>query len=179
MVDLINFKTESMSQTHIHLLLNHVAIMAALFSAVLFLFGALRKNETIKNVALVGFVLAAISVIPVYLTGEPAEESVEHLPGVIESVIESHEEAAEFSLWMIEIAGLAALGSLLLKKVSFFRTTVFAGVMVVISLVSASAIAYTGYLGGQIRHTEISGNAPVQNGQQGTEQGEAGEEDDD
>lgn len=166
-----------MSQTHIHLLLNHVAIMAALFSAILFLFGVIRKNETIRNVALFGFVLAAISVIPVYLTGEPAEESVEKLPGVLESVIETHEDAAGFSIWMVEIAGIAALGSLLLKKVSFFRTTIVAGIMVVISLVSASAISYTGYLGGQIRHTEISGNAAVQNGQQETEQG--GAEDDD
>lgn len=164
-----------MSQTHIHLLLNHVAIMAALFSAILFLFGAIRKNETIKNVALIGFVLAAVAAIPVFLTGEPAEESVEKLPGVLESVIEAHEEAAEFAIWMIGIAGLAALGSLLLKNVSFFKTTVFAGIMVVISLVSASAISYTGYLGGQIRHTEISGNATIQNGQQGTEQG--GEDD--
>jgi hypothetical protein len=162
-----------MNPTHLHLVLNHVVIMAALFSAVLFLFGVFRKNETIKNIALFGFVISAISAIPVFLTGEPAEESVEHLAGVFESTIEAHEDAAEFSLWMIEIAGIAALGSLVLKKIQFFKSSIFTMAFVIISLISTAAISYTGYLGGQIRHGEISGNAGLQN-PSGIEQGESG-----
>lgn len=167
-----------MNLTHLHLIMSHVAIMAALFSALLFLFGFFRKNETIKRIALSGFVLAAISAIPVFLGGETAEETVEHLPGVMESVIETHEDAASFSLWLIEIAGIVALGSLLLKSVSFFKTATFAGVMVILSIISAGAISYTGYLGGQIRHTEIAGNAQLRSGEQGGgEQGEMGDDD--
>ena len=168
-----------MNSTHLHLVLNHVVIMAALFSAVLFLFGVFRKNETIKNVALFGFVISALSAIPVFLTGEPAEESVEHLPGVFESAIDAHEDAATFSLWMIEIAGIVALGSLLLKKVQFFRSSIFTAAFTLISFVSAGAISYTGYLGGQIRHSEISANALSPAGEQGGEQGEAGGDKDD
>jgi hypothetical protein len=172
-------KTNIMNLTHLHLMMSHAAIMAALFSAILFLFGFFRKNESIKRVALVGFVFAAISAIPVFLAGETAEELVEDLPGVLEAAIDTHSDFATFSLWMIEIAGIAALASLLLKNVAFFKNSTFALTMVVISFVSAGAISYTGYLGGQIRHTEISSNAKVQTGVQGGEQGEAGGDKDD
>ncbi|HET6990981.1 MAG TPA: hypothetical protein VFJ43_06640 [Bacteroidia bacterium] len=168
-----------MNLTHLHLALSHLVVMAVLFSAVLFLFGFFRKNETIKKLALFGFVIAALSAIPVFLAGESAEESVEHLTGVSESVIDSHEDAATFSFWMIEIAGAVALGALFLKKIPAFKNSFFTGIMVLISLVSAGAISYTGYLGGQIRHTEISGNSVFQNGGQNGEQGEAGADQDD
>ena len=166
-----------MNLTHLHLVMSHAAIMASLFSALLFLVGSSRKNETMKRIALSGFVLAAISAIPVFLGGETAEETVEHLPGIMEPVIETHEDAASFSLWLIEITGIAALGNLFLKSISFFKTSMFAGVMVILSILSAGAISYTGYLGGQIRHTEIAGNAQLQNSEQGGgEQDEYGDD---
>lgn len=71
-----------MNTTHIHLLLNHVAILGALFSVILLLAGMFIKSDILKKTALLGFVLAALASIPVFLTGEPAEESVEHLPGI-------------------------------------------------------------------------------------------------
>lgn len=145
-----------MNATHIHLMLNHVAILAAIFSILIFIYGFIRKNETVKNIALSGYVLAALAAIPVFLTGEPAEESVENIPGVLESVIEQHEEAAELAIWLIEITGIAALGALLMRKMKFFSGTGFATLMLFVSLASAGTISYTGYLGGKIRHTELN-----------------------
>lgn len=150
-----------MSPVHLHLLLNHVAIMAALFSVPLFLFGLIRKNETIQNVSYAGFVLAAIAAIPVFLTGEPAEDAVEKLPGVLESIIEQHETMAEIAIWLVVVTGIIALGALLRSKIHFFRSRVIVLAMVVASIASASVISYTGYLGGQIRHTEIAGAQPA------------------
>lgn len=146
-----------MSPVHFHLLLNHVAIMAALFSVPVFLYGLIRKNETIQNVSYAGFVLAALTVIPVFLTGEPAEEAVEKLPGVLESAIEQHETMAEIATWLVVITGIIALGALLRNKIRFFRSPVIVVAMVFASLAAASTIGYTGYLGGKIRHTEIAG----------------------
>lgn len=147
-----------MNPVHIHLLLNHVAILAALFSILIFIYGFIRKNETVKNIALTGYVLAALAAIPVFITGEPAEEAVENIPGVLESIIEQHEEAAELAIWLIEITGLLALGGLLLRKFKFFSSTAFAAVLLLISMISAGTISYTGYLGGKIRHTELNTN---------------------
>lgn len=166
-----------MNLTHIHLLLNHVSILAALFSVLIYIAGIIKKNDPIKNTALIGFVLAAIVAIPVFLTGEPAEESVEHLPGVLESAIESHEEAAEIALWLIEITGIVALAGLFSKKIKFVATTGFSLLMVTFSLVSSVSISYTGYLGGKIRHTEISSTTIGNDTNEGG-QGEAEEEED-
>ena len=167
-----------MNTTHIHLLLNHVSILAALFSVFIYITGTIRKNNSIKNTALIGFVLAAITAIPVFLTGEPAEESVEHLPGVLESVIDSHEDAAEIALWLIEITGVFALAGLFSQKIKFVTTATFSLLMVVLSLVSSVSISYAGYLGGKIRHSELS-STTIGNGTNEDGQGEAGEKGED
>ena len=46
------------------------------------------------------------------LTGEPAEEVIEHLPGVSKATIEEHEDAATFAFAGVLAVGVAALGGL-------------------------------------------------------------------
>ncbi len=167
-----------MNGTHIHLLLNHVSILAALFSVLIYITGYIKKNDSIKSTALTGFVLAALTAIPVFLTGEPAEESIENIPGVLKSAIESHEEAAEIALWLIEITGIIALAGLFSKKIKFVTTSTFSILMVVLSLCSSVSISYAGYLGGKIRHTELS-STTISNGANEGGQGEGGEKDED
>ena len=57
-----------------------------------------KKSEELKRLSCYVFVLMALLTIPVYLTGEGAEEIVEHLPGVPHELIEEHEESALGSL---------------------------------------------------------------------------------
>ena len=163
-----------MNTTHIHLLLNHVAILGALFSVILLLAGMFIKSDILQKTALLGFVLAALASIPVFLTGEPAEESVEHLPGIVEATIHEHEESAEFSIWAIEALGaFSLLGFIMMFRGSSIKSG-FMGLVLILSLIAAGSISYTGYLGGKIRHTELSptSGVPVNSG------GEAEEEDD-
>lgn len=164
-----------MNAVHLHLLLNHVAIMGVIFSTIIFLYALFRKNESVKNVGLAGFVLAALAAIPVFLTGEPAEEAVEHLPGILESLIHDHEEAGELAIWFVEATGALALLGLLFRKMKFFSGPMFAILMVLVSLAASISIGYTGYVGGQIRHPEVSG--VVQEGQPEAPAGEEEEED--
>ena len=71
-----------MDWTHFHLMMNHVPVLGSIFGFVLLAWGMLRGSTEIKKVALTILVLTALFAIPVYLTGEPAEETVEALPGV-------------------------------------------------------------------------------------------------
>lgn len=158
-----------MNPTHIHLVLNHVAILGAIFSIVLLIAGIVKKNETIRTIAFIGFVVSALAAIPVFLTGESAEDSVKHLAGVVKDTIEEHEEAADFSFWMIEVLGAVSLAALLFCRKKFFSTNLFLGLVTLLSLVAGSSISYTGYLGGKIRHTEISCGTNVQGTDQGGE----------
>ncbi len=80
-----------------------------LFSLALLLVVLSKKSGELKKLSCCVFVLIALLAIPTYLTGEGAEEVVEHLPGVEHELIEEHEESALVSLVAIEVLGQLSL----------------------------------------------------------------------
>ena len=151
-----------MNATHIHLLLNHFPIVGTLIGSCLLMWGIIKNQNNYKAIASFILLMMAIIAIPVYLTGEPAEESVEKLAGVSESIIEQHEDAAAFAIWLMIITGAAALIAMV-SKWQKHRLTKIAYVSVfILSVLSFSSMALTGYYGGMIRHSEINSNASVQ-----------------
>ncbi len=144
-----------MDSTHLHLILNHFPIIGTLIGTGVMVFAYLYHAEPTKKAALWIWVVMAVIAIPVFLTGEPAEETVEGLAGVSETMIEQHEEAAQIAIWLMEALGVFSLVALF----AGFRYEVFTKTMtsiaLVLSLITFGMMARTGYLGGQIRHTEI------------------------
>jgi len=119
-----------------------------------FVVGEWLRNRTVSRVALVLLLVAAIAVIPAYLLGEGAEEAVENLAGVSERVIEAHEDAAVFALWLTILLGtLSTLGVVADRFGTRFRKLTSAAILCV-SLLASASLAYTGYNGGMIRHPE-------------------------
>ena len=145
-----------MSWGHLHLLLNHVPVIGTLLALLLLLVAFVRKSEELKKVTLGLFVLIALVTIPVYLTGDPAEEMIENIPGISKVMIERHEDAALFSLIAVEVAGTIALAALLLFNRKKWLGNLLAIVTLAFSLLTGGLLAWTSNLGGQIRHTEIS-----------------------
>ena len=142
-----------MDLTHIHLLLNHFPIVGTLIGGGVMLWGMARNQKTMQAVAAVIVIAMTLMAVPVYLTGEPAEELVENIPGISENALEEHEEAAELAIWVMAAAGMASLAGLLLRyrsssKVPFTIATI-------LTFLAFAAMARVGYLGGQIRHTEL------------------------
>jgi uncharacterized membrane protein len=143
-----------MSFTHLHLLLNHFPVIGGIIAIGLLAFGFLRKNGPVAKAALALFaILGAIS-IAVFLTGEPAEEAIENLPGFSEAITEKHEEAA-----LAATIALATLGAFSLGILAWFRKRevprwLTLGTLM-LSLVSGTLMGYTAMLGGQVRHTEL------------------------
>lgn len=162
-----------MDSTHVHLILNHFPIIGTLIATGIMLYGYLTRSEQTQKAALITWVFMALLAIPVFLTGEPAEESVEGLAGVSEAIIEQHEEAAEIALWAMEALGLLSLVTLFWGANHEKNRKILSSGAFVLSLATFGLMAYTGYLGGQIRHTEIRSGAAA------TTQGEAGGEEDD
>lgn len=167
-----------MDSTHLHLLLNHFPIIGTIIGTVIMAYGYFTQSEATKKAALLTWVAMALCAIPVFLTGEPAEESVENLPGVSETIIEAHEEAAELAIWVMEALGLLSLIAFFVKSPNGGTHKTLTAAAFVLSLATFGLMARTGYLGGQIRHTEIrSGavaNLPAENGGE-----KEGEKDDD
>lgn len=177
----INYLTlnfiQKMDATHLHLMLTHFPIIGSLIGALILAYGFFTKNYSIQKVAFVVLIFMAIIAIPVYLTGEGAEETVENLPGVSEGIIHQHEEMAEIAIVFMGILGVMSIINLfaLYRQLSFARfITVLS---LIISLITFGLYAKTGNLGGQIRHTEIR-NTNVTNQNMNTSS-ENEEEDDD
>ncbi|MFZ1452703.1 MAG: hypothetical protein WAT20_08365 [Ferruginibacter sp.] len=145
-----------MNQTHIHLLLNHFPIVGTLIGSCLLLWGIIKKNDHTKSIAAFLLATMALVAIPVFLTGEPAEESVEKISGVSENMISLHEEAAEIGIWLMGITGIISLVALFMAWKKQKQANLVFLIAFIISAVSFASMARTGYLGGQIRHTEIA-----------------------
>lgn len=145
-----------MSWGHVHLLLNHVPVIGTFLCLLLLLVAFGRKSDELKKVTLGLFVLIALVTVPVYLTGEPAEEMVENIPGISKPMIDRHENSALFSLIAVEVAGIIALAGLLLFQTKRRLGNLLAIVTLAFSVVTGGLLAWTSNLGGQVRHTEIS-----------------------
>ena len=144
-----------MTATHLHLLLNHLPVLGALFGMGLLFYGVLRKSEDLKRAALLVFVIVALLSIPVYLTGEPAEDGVKGLPGVSNVIVEKHEEAAVFTFGLLLVLGFTGLISLVIFRSGKLIPTWLNSGLLTLSLVVFGSSAWTANLGGQVRHTEI------------------------
>jgi uncharacterized membrane protein len=143
-----------MSSVHFHLLLNHFPVIGTLIVIGLLAVAILRRSNDVAKASLA--LLAALGVISVlvFLTGEPAEETIENLPGFSEAVTEKHEEFA-----LAATIALASIGAFSLATLTVFRKReiprwLTLGVFM-LSLVGGAMMGYTAMLGGQVRHTEV------------------------
>ncbi|HEY8659930.1 MAG TPA: DUF2231 domain-containing protein [Hanamia sp.] len=159
-----------MDQAHVHLLITHLPIFGSILGAFVLAYGLWSKSNQTKIAAYFLFVIAAIGAGIAYLTGEGAEDAVEEIQGVSENIIKQHEEFALFALISLIVLGISSLFALIVtyKKTSLLKTASL--LTLIISLVSFALVARTGYLGGQIRHTEIS--APAVQNNSGQEKGD-------
>lgn len=148
-----------MSQVHLHLLVTHLPIFGSILGALVLGYGLWTKSNQTKNAAYLLFIISAIGASIAYLTGEGAEDVVEKIQGVSENRIELHEDTAMYAL--ISLIALGAMSVIAFVanrfKNSLIRTTSI--IILILSLISFGLAARTGYLGGQIRHTEISAGA--------------------
>lgn len=167
-----------MNNAHWHLILNHFPIIGTLGGIVVLFYGLIRKSTDTKVLgALMILAMAIISVV-VMETGEAAEDVVEKIPGISEAAMEAHEDAAKIANGILIASGVLALIGLALQFFKKSAVTIAMSATLVLSSVAFGFMAYTGYLGGKIRHTEISASnsVPVTNPAATTESGDSDED---
>ncbi|MCX7925759.1 MAG: hypothetical protein N2554_08120 [Fimbriimonadales bacterium] len=162
-----------MNGAQLHLMLNHLPVMGALFTLLLLSWGLIRRSTEIQKVALVAVLLTGLSSVPVYLTGEPAEHVVEEMAGVDKAALDEHESMGKFALWCgvgLAVAAAVALG---VGARNPNGLVVGAAVVWLVNALVFGVMGYTAHIGGQIRHPEIkSGAAPPTQETQGETQEE-------
>ena len=134
-----------------------LATLIPLFAALILL--AIRSGRTPRLTWAVVVLMQALLVGSAWLAHETGEEEEERVEKVVkESLIEEHEEAADWVLW-VGVAGLAA-GSLGLVGGSagaWGRAGALA-----ISLATLAAAVRTGHLGGELVYRHGAANAYVE-----------------
>jgi hypothetical protein len=147
-----------MNAVHLHLIVNHLPVVGSLFAAGLLLFALARREGSIRRLALGSLLLVALTALPAYLSGEPAEEAIENRPGIEELRVERHEDLARVALIGLELAGAIALAALII-----FRRRAIPGSLLAVALIvdlgAAALLARVATLGGEIRHEEIRNEA--------------------
>jgi hypothetical protein len=143
-----------MTGLHLHLLVNHVPILGSVFALCLLLASFLWAPDVLRRAGMVTLVVVGVAGATAKFTGEPAERGVSGLPGVTRSAIHEHEEMADNSFIAAGLLGLVALGALIRWRRSPVPRGAALGITAGTALV-AGMMAYTGLLGGRIRHTEV------------------------
>ncbi len=154
------------NQAHLHLMLNHVPVLGSVVALLLLGSGLLGKSRALLTAGLVAMLVVGVVTIPVFISGEPAEEVVEHQPHVSESAIHEHEEMAESARWAALAGGLFALLALLLGR-DRDRYPGWTGITgALLSLATVVLMALTANLGGKVAHPELRGDGllPFGNG---------------
>jgi len=158
-----------MNAAHLHLVLNHLPLVSIPLGLIFLLAGVQQGHKGWTKFSLWILIFASVLVLPVFLTGEPAEEVVEHLPGVGEAFIESHEGAAKTALVLTLLgsaASLSALGSFWSASLARLQKALIS-LTVIFSFLGTTSLGYTALLGGRIRHIEVRSGADVAGGTNG------------
>ncbi len=144
-----------MHSGYFHLIVNHFPIIGTIIGSLLLLAGIIFNKDDIKLSALGTLVFAAFMAIPAIATGNPAKEAVEAIEGISKHIIHTHEDIARVGLWAIIPLGIISAMAMysIAKKERNNKYLVIAALL--LSIVTSGVMAYVGYTGGKIRHTQI------------------------
>jgi len=152
-----------MNAAHLHLVVNHLPIVGAMLSVPLVIMALAFRNERgLLIAAAMTLTLTGAGALATMQTGEPAEERVEHLPGIAENLIHEHEERAEMAtgLAVATAIGALALFGMTIRRGASPPAPLLAALLVG-TIATSGAMAWTGKAGGLIHHTEIRSDATV------------------
>jgi uncharacterized membrane protein len=151
-----------MNYPHLHLLLNHIPVLLPLFAIPVLLWGIFKNQEYFTRLAYIAFIVAAIATVPVFYSGEEAEDVIENMTPDSKAYIHNHEDAAEWGRVSVIITALFSVVGLVL---SFRKTNLkwLVYLVLVLSLATVGTMAWAALTGGEIRHTEIRADAGIGN----------------
>jgi len=151
---------------HVHIMINHFPVILTVMGAAAAVFGLFRGRRGVWLYATATMTMAALTAIPTYFTGEPAEEGLHRPWYIARQSIHTHEDAALVAAIITGVAGLIALVAWR-RLVRYPREISLPGglrtAVVVTSVIAAAAMGYASLLGGHIIHDApgLKGPAPA------------------
>ena len=137
---------------YLHLLSNHIPILGSLFGILLLVVALIKPNLKTTLSAYLILLISGIGGFVAYFTGEPAEESIEHVRGISHKLIHVHEEMAENALIFVFLLTAASIIGLWAERAEWKNAKKIELFTLIVGIIAFILFAFTGYLGGHIRH---------------------------
>ena len=125
----------------------HTPIVLIIFSAFFAVLGRLMDRDWLKKASVVLLVFGFLGAFLAVQSGKPAHRVPEHQQGVPEEAIDTHEMLGERTMYL---SGLALLALFIASRLKGVAASAVGGLALVLQLLAAGCVAYTGYLGGKL-----------------------------
>jgi uncharacterized membrane protein len=125
----------------------HTPIAMLIFSAFFALLGRIMDRDWLKKASVVMLVFGFLGAFAAVQSGKPAHKVPEHQQGVPENDIDTHEMLGERTMYL---SGLALLALFAASRMKGGAAAAVSGLGLILQLLAAGAVGYTGYLGGKL-----------------------------
>ena len=138
--------------THIHPMLVHFPISLLIIGFLSETIGLILKKEFFSTAGFYLLLLGAAGAGAAYLSGDAAGDGITEV-GALKLALETHEGAAELTVWLAGIAAVVRIAIVMLKKYSgMYKTAAY-----VLFLCAVLAVARTGFYGGELVYKHAAG----------------------
>lgn len=141
-----------MDISHLHPMIVHFPIALLLTGLLFDIVGFFSKGNFFSKTGFYLLILGALGVFAAYLSGTYAGSGITE-QGALKQALETHEGAAQLTLWLV---GITAVFRVILEVLRQYRGALKA-VALVLFLASALSIARTGYYGGELVYKHAAG----------------------
>ena len=93
---------------HLHIVLNHFPLIGSIFVLGLLITSACMKNDDMRRVSLILFVVLGLLAIPTYITGAAAAWAYQGRPDMSTQILDAHRDAALLTLVFLGLTGTAS-----------------------------------------------------------------------
>ncbi len=138
--------------THIHPMIVHFPIALLIVGFIAEFINVAFKKEFFGKAGLYLLILGTLGVIAAYISGNIAGDGLTEA-GALKNAIETHEEAAVVSLWLMIIASVLRIAFVLIKKYE----GAFKWIALLLFFAGVLSIARTGYYGGELVFKHAAG----------------------
>jgi hypothetical protein len=140
---------------HLHLLLNHVPTVGSIVALGLLILAFIRRDEPLKLAGLEVLFAIAVLTLPVYMSGVAAFQKLLNQPGISDTTMRVHQDAALAGFTVAEFAGFVAWVALWQARRHGRAARGLVPAATLLSILALVLMARAANLGGDIRHPEI------------------------
>jgi uncharacterized membrane protein len=138
--------------THIHPMLVHFPIALLIVGFLSETIAILFKKEFFSTAGFYLLLLGATGVGAAYLTGQQAGDGITEV-GSLKTALETHEGAAELTLWLVLIAAAVRIATAVFKK----YTGIYKAAAYALFLCAVLSVGRTGFYGGELVYKHAAG----------------------